>query len=127
MGAEGIAKGMVEQLAKEGFLCQETAVFEIAVNLAGNLRTKTRMAIPPSGETCSPPFISSPATLWSGTRRTDAGECARRTMGRAHGSTKVTGLSVQKRTVSVAEKAFPAIRINHGTSVAGVLLFQSSD
>jgi hypothetical protein len=48
-------------------------------------------------------------------------------MGRAHGSTKVTGLSVQKRTVSVAEKAFPAIRINHGTSVAGVLLFQSSD
>src|SRR5580704_15257307 len=48
------------------------------------------MAIPPSGETCSPPFISSPATPSSGTRTADAGECAIRTMARADGSTKVT-------------------------------------
>jgi hypothetical protein len=35
MSAEGVAKWMVEQLAKEGSLCQETAVFKIAAKFGG--------------------------------------------------------------------------------------------
>src|SRR6202048_2941528 len=66
MTAEGIAKWMVEQLAKEGSLCQETAVFKIAAKFGGEFTHENENGNPAIRRDVLAPFhkLTGDSVVW---------------------------------------------------------------